>query len=266
MIKTMQKSRKKISNLSIDIELVNPIESKSLFGGCNYGHSTCPDYCVATYGGWSNGDTIYISQTQWSSGGPMDPISTGWSQAGSGGYIDDWNNYDGNNGNNGGSDNGSSWVDNNGDGINDVNHWIDIDGNGTYDADLQFIYDDYDGYDLTAPEALWLYMHLPYVNAMYNNQQLAFAHGQGHNGVGDALRHALWSALDAFDIGAGNAHEFHTLHESTHWDDTESPSDLHNNGWGYNWAIINGDPEANMTQFLSDFDAAVANGHLSIIP
>jgi hypothetical protein len=42
--------------------------------------------------------------------------------------------------------------------------------------------------------------------------------------------------------------------------------DLINNGWGYNWSMSNGDAEDNMTQFIADFNQAVSNGLISIIP
>lgn len=104
MIKTRQKTRKQISNLSLDIEIVNPIESKSLFGGCSYGG------CGNSYGGWNCGNTIYISQTQWSSTGPTGSASnSGYGGAAGGGDSGG-----------GSSTGGDSWIDNNYDGINDV--------------------------------------------------------------------------------------------------------------------------------------------------
>ncbi len=178
MIKTRQKTRKQISNLSLDIEIVNPIESKSLFGGCDYSwhYSDCSCSQSSYSSSYNNMGWTFPTFSNPYSGS----TDNSWGTSGN----DNSNTYDQNN--NGVPDyEEASFVDNNGDGIND--------------ADLQQIYDAYPG-DLTAPEALWLYMHPTFVTAMYNNQQLAFSLAPGHNGVSDALRHALWSALDAFDI------------------------------------------------------------------
>lgn len=101
MLKTVKRARKQISNLSLDIEIVNPIESKGLFGGCNYGG------CGNSYGGWNCGNTVYITQTQWSSTGPTSSASnSGYGGAPGGGESG---------GGYGGS--GDNWIDNN---INEV--------------------------------------------------------------------------------------------------------------------------------------------------
>ncbi len=272
MIRTMKQTTKTMSNLSLDIEIVNPIESKSLFGGCDYcgndyhnmggGGDYGGGFTTITSGSSENGGWINYAVNE-TGGGFLDYTDSN-NHILNGGYSSDWNNP------NGYGNNNIDWNTNNTTELTDPN-FVDANGDGINDADMQQIYDLYPG-DLSAPEALWLYMHPTYVSAMYSNQQLAFSLASGHNGVSDALRHALWSALDAFDIGSENAHEFHTLHETTHYDinypnrDVELMSDLHNNGWGYNWAIVNGNPEANMSQFLSDFNAAVVNGHIDIVP
>ncbi len=261
MIKTRQKTRKQISNLSLDIEIVNPIESKSLFGGCSYGHFQCGDFsCQITYGGWTNGTPIYITGT-WSSSGSsgsgMDN-SYGENHVLNGGYHDDWNHndpyysgyggsntYDQNNNGIADSEESETDVDNNGDGVNDLDQFP----------------------NLTFNELSWLAAHPTLILDMYENKTLAESSGPLlQNGYYDALRHALWSALDSFDIGITLANEFHTLHETEHWNDTESPSDLQNNAWGFNWAYLNGNAQNNMTQFLADFNLAVQTNVINIVP
>jgi hypothetical protein len=93
--------------------------------------------------------------------------------------------------------------------------------------------------------------------------------GAGTNGLGDAFRHALWSAADAADIGIQRATAFHTLHETANPDNmggVTNAMDLFNNNWGYNWFSQHGDPVSNMTQFITDFNTAVANGKIQTHP
>lgn len=88
-----------------------------------------------------------------------------------------------------------------------------------------------------------------------------------HNGQGDALRHALWSALDAADIGIVKATAFHTLHETSNpAQDGSNAMDLHNNDWGFQWFSQNGNPDNNMYQFMVDFLNAVSNGQIQTAP
>lgn len=83
------------------------------------------------------------------------------------------------------------------------------------------------------------------------------------NGIGDALRHSLWSVLDAADIGLVRAMEFHTLHETSNpLPDGSNAMDLHNNNRGFNWFSQNGNPDDNMYQFMVDFLTAVNNGQI----
>ena len=223
MLKMKQRNRKEISDLTMDLEVINPIESKTLLGGEWY---DTPD---PLNGGWLNNVNVGGGS---SSGGGYDT----W-----GGIVDyssDWNNYGG-----------------------------DAGGGGGGGGDTILTVDDYPGENLTTAERSWLAEHVIYLPSMIHNKSLAEAEGKGqHNGIFDALRHALWSALDAYDIGAQDAYDFHSLHETEHWNSIESPSDLINNGWGYNWTLGNGDPENNMNQFITDFNHAVANGQISIIP
>lgn len=102
---------------------------------------------------------------------------------------------------------------------------------------------------------------------MVKNYNLAVEKGNGINNEADAMRHALWSALDAADIGVNLARQFHTLHETEHpGTPSENAMDLHNNEWGYNWFIENGDPADNMSQFEHDFNNAVLNGFIITHP
>lgn len=118
-------------------------------------------------------------------------------------------------------------------------------------------------------ELWWLGTQVPAVKLldMRHNKNLALQYGPGHNDVGDALRHALWSALDAADIGLAKAKEFHTLHETEHPENPlENAMDLHNNNWGFEWFQAHGNPENNIDQFLHDFNIAVANGQIKTHP
>lgn len=111
MLKTKQRSRKQISDLKMDFEIINPFESKSLFGGCNYCNN---GYSQGT--GWAC--QFPGATSQWGDSGPTPPAynSNPWGDSsGSGGS-----------GGGGGSDGGGSyWVDNNGDGINDYDQTQD---------------------------------------------------------------------------------------------------------------------------------------------
>ena len=256
----------KISEITFDLEIINPIESKNLFGGCEYhyicSHSSTYGEGINTSGGsWL--DTVVVTNNSYYG-------NSSWYSSNhimNGGYSSDWDKA--NWGNDYNNNNYDPWVDpyanldSNGDGIFDTD---DLDNNGIDDADQKLV-ESYPGENLSDAEKSWLYSHLIYVPAMINNKNIAETYGQGqHNGVYDALRHALWSALDHHDIGALNAYNFHTLHETANWHPVESPSDLINNGWGYNWSMANGNAENNINQFIIDFNAAVANGQISIIP
>jgi hypothetical protein len=121
MIKTKQRTRKQISNLSLEIEIINPIESKTLFGGCNYCNN---GYSQAT--GWAC-QNQYYSSSSWNSG-PTSPANfSGF--VFSGPTDNSWgSSYTGN----------ENYSDTNGDGINDAdqtNTWSDANGDGINDAD-----------------------------------------------------------------------------------------------------------------------------------
>jgi hypothetical protein len=82
MIKTKQRTRKQIANLSLDIEIVNLIESKALFGGCTY--QPCDNSC-RTYGGWQNGTPIFVYGTSPSYNPHDTVVPIGFGPGGSGG-------------------------------------------------------------------------------------------------------------------------------------------------------------------------------------
>lgn len=69
MLKTKQRSRKQIKDLQTDLEVINPIESKTILGGDWYDMD----------GGWI--DTVYIGGGSSGGGGWYDPF---------GGYGDPW--------------------------------------------------------------------------------------------------------------------------------------------------------------------------------
>jgi hypothetical protein len=217
MLLTKQKNRKQIDNLKMDLEIINPIESKKVLGGDWYNDPDPKGY-------------------DW-----MEPVNV---------YYD----YGG-------------WWDNNlPDNYNDPGSWGggDYTGGGGQGSSAE----DYPG-NLTYAELSWLAQHPTHIADMINNKNLALQQGQTlpgtTNGLGDALRHTLWSALDAADIGLALAKEFHTLHESEH-PDFSNAMDLFNNNWGFNWYSQHGDPENNMQQFRNDFDNAVATGQIQTRP
>lgn len=80
MIITKKNMRKQIADLSMDLEIINPIESKTILAG----------------GWYDNGYGITITYGGGSSGGDYSYDSSG------GSYSSDWNNIDGSNGNGGG--------------------------------------------------------------------------------------------------------------------------------------------------------------------
>lgn len=120
----------------------------------------------------------------------------------------------------------------------------------------------------TAREILWLLLNTSGADRdkMRHNAALAAQYGKGQvDNVYDALRHAMWSAMDAADIGLDKAKEFHTLHETVN-PGNDNTMDLHNNDWGFNWFSQHGNPDNNMQQFINDFNAAVASGQIQTHP
>lgn len=88
MIITKKKIRKQIADLSMDLEIINPIESKKILAG----------------GWYDNGYGITITH---GGGGGSSPGGY-WYDSSGGGYADDWNNIDGNYGNGNGGGGGST--------------------------------------------------------------------------------------------------------------------------------------------------------------
>lgn len=149
----MKKTTKTMSNLSLDIELVNPIESKSLFGGCDYCGN---DYHNISGGGdWGTsvalgGLTITGNGNWWIN---QPPPGAAYNS------IGNWNsNYYGDN-NGGGSASGdgngdgnySWWVDANGDGINDYEQ--NSENFVNHDSFLNYAQGDADGYEISDIES-----------------------------------------------------------------------------------------------------------------
>lgn len=120
----------------------------------------------------------------------------------------------------------------------------------------------------TLPEIWWLFTKVTgqQYDKMVHNADIASQYGKNQaDNMYDALRHAMWSAMDAADIGVDKAREFHTLHETEH-PGPDNSMDLHNNEWGFNWFAQHGNPDNNMQQFLHDFNQAVANGQIQTHP
>jgi hypothetical protein len=120
--KNARKARVSMSMLNTlgDIEVMNPIESKSLFGGNGYSNDPNNNPNGPTYNGGTL-NTVYIGGH-----GPSSGTFYGTNNTLNGGFAHDWNNYGGNNhgsyggggyGDMGGANHG--WIDLNGDGIND---------------------------------------------------------------------------------------------------------------------------------------------------
>lgn len=126
---------------------------------------------------------------------------------------------------------------------------------------------------LTPAEKAYLLLHPHHIGTISDDADAALAAarrnypGAGqHNGLGDAFRHAYWSALLARDIGADNARAFTTAHEG--FSDNPAPEramDLHNNGVGIAIAAEAG-PGATDAQLESRVRAAIASGRLMTAP
>ena len=82
-----------------------------------------------------------------------------------------------------------------------------------------------------------------------------------HNGRTDAVRHALWSALNARDVGEKNARRFAKAHEAdSDQPDAERQMDHHNNEVGIQIGLAN--PDASAGELLVLIDQAYENGEL----
>ncbi|GIQ60558.1 hypothetical protein Flavo103_36940 [Flavobacterium collinsii] len=205
------------------------------------------------YGAWGGSNS---NEPPPIDGGWLDNVNvgpSGGSSGGSGGYGSggSWDFGD-----NGFYDNGGYWGDPGGSGGGSS----DAIDNSAADGILE---------DPNVTEILWLLFHTTGAerDQMRHNvavaEQYAKTQPGGTDGQGDALRHALWSALDAADIGLVRAREFHELHEASNPQlDGSNAMDLHNNNWGFSWFSQNGNPDGNMYQFMVDFFTAVNNGQI----
>ncbi|GGF28107.1 DUF6973 domain-containing protein [Flavobacterium limi] len=122
-----------------------------------------------------------------------------------------------------------------------------------------------------ASELWWLFTNTNEVSLalMAHNRDVALEYGRQLpgtlNGQGDALRHSMWSAMDAADLGLAKAREFHTLHETSN-PDASNAMDLHNNNWGFQWFQNHGNPDGQEFQFVQDFLNAWNNGEIQTHP
>ncbi|WP_233862615.1 DUF6973 domain-containing protein [Tenacibaculum piscium] len=86
-----------------------------------------------------------------------------------------------------------------------------------------------------------------------------------HNNIGDAYRHAYFSALNTKDMGYTNASKLGDAHEcdTPHNRINEKIMDLKNNSWGFNYSLSH----YNLTEanFFQDFTTANNNGAIKII-
>jgi hypothetical protein len=107
---TERKTKLSIQNLQTmkEFEIINPIESKSLFGGNGYSNDPNNNPNGPTYNGGTL-NTVYIGGH-----GPSSGTFYGTNNTLNGGYAHDWNNHGGhNNGGYGGTSSGSGqWVNN----------------------------------------------------------------------------------------------------------------------------------------------------------
>ena len=86
-----------------------------------------------------------------------------------------------------------------------------------------------------------------------------------HNGRTDAVRHALWSALNARDAGERNARRFAKAHEAdSDQPDVERQMDHHNNEVGIQIGLAN--PNASDAELLDLVDQAYEKGKLMTEP
>lgn len=140
---------------------------------------------------------------------------------------------------------------------------------------------DRDGEEEARPEEIAYAILNPFdAMTVKNNSTLAFqaANNSGlpnpRDGQQDAFRHAYWNALNARDIGAGEAEPFATIHEtgmtnpandpnSPEYDPVAIQMDLHNNEIGRRIGALN--PEATNEELAALVMQALANGELKVI-
>lgn len=86
-----------------------------------------------------------------------------------------------------------------------------------------------------------------------------------HNGIGDAFRHALFSALNTRRMGYIGAKTLGDCHETERPADEQDQvdMDLHNNDWGYSYAFTHG--VVHIGLFYEAFMEAYNNGEIVIL-
>lgn len=120
-----------------------------------------------------------------------------------------------------------------------------------------------------SPEQEWFLKNpLKGVAALYNKsyaESIANKFPDGiHNGYGDAIRHALFTALNANAFGKEAAIQLGIAHEhSAPIIPNEYAMDIHNNQWGANYGSSHDTIDIN--QFMNDFNEAVLDGNIIII-
>ena len=128
------------------------------------------------------------------------------------------------------------------------NTWNDMGGSqGSGEASLSTDGGGYNGYvenyvndwsKLTAQEKIFVTIHPVQAQSFFDNAAIAHAEVSrfpgGHNGQQDAMRHALWCALNVVSEGSYYAQEFGNAHEANDTQPIEETNmDLHNNNIGY---------------------------------
>ena len=119
------------------------------------------------------------------------------------------------------------------------------------------------------PEAEWAVHHPLDAIQIYDNagtaSNVANTLPGTHNGVGDAYRHSLWTAMNARDAGIQDALDFGVAHENSTNNNppAEKNMDLSNNTWGANYYASN--PNFTFNEFTQAFNQAVINGDISIL-
>jgi RHS repeat-associated protein len=83
-------------------------------------------------------------------------------------------------------------------------------------------------------ELSWSIMHAESAQKIYINkgtaEEATKKYPGQNNGIGDALRHTYWSALNARDVGYKDAREFGDLHETSNGgEENQNNMDYHNN-------------------------------------
>ncbi len=127
--------------------------------------------------------------------------------------------------------------------------------------------------NLTPGQKLYLILRPHHISIIHENSEKAMSAsrrlypGAGmHNGLGDAFRHAYWSALLARDVGPDNARRFTTAHENYSANPPgEREMDLFNNDVGIRIFTTAGpDPSDGRLELL--VQAAIGQGRLMTAP